>query len=490
MNTIQREKEDVLALITKGIDAGVWDWNVTTGEAWWSDGYYHLLGYEVGAVKPTFGTFADGLVHPDDYEAIQTAVTNHIHHHVPYELEIRLRTSNGDYKWFETSGSVKRDDNGKPIRMSGVIINRHNKISLRRKLELSEFLLNEVGRMAGVAGWELNLATQEFFLTKAGYKLYGHDENTPITAEDRKNMFTPEEWAERNEKLKEIIATGKEYESVNQITLRDGTKKWIHNKVVPILDDNGKVAFLRGVTQDITEQKQREEELRKTYSTVEEQNKRLLNFAYIVTHNLRSHSGNLIKVTEILENSETDVERAEMTTYIKRIGQSLFDTINNLNEIVQIQTQQNLSKEVIRFDKLYSKILSIIRADIKEHDVSVISDFSDCQEIESVPSYLESILLNFTTNAIKYRHPDRRPFIKIKSEVADGRTTITIEDNGQGIDLALYGSNLFGLYKTFHNNPDARGVGLFITKNQIEALGGEVKVSSEPNVGTTFKILF
>jgi signal transduction histidine kinase len=63
-------------------------------------------------------------------------------------------------------------------------------------------------------------------------------------------------------------------------------------------------------------------------------------------------------------------------------------------------------------------------------------------------------------------------------------------DNGLGIDLDRYGSKLFGMYKTFHNLPEARGIGLFISKNQIEAMGGKIEVESEVNVGTTFTTFF
>ena len=65
---------------------------------------------------------------------------------------------------------------------------------------------------------------------------------------------------------------------------------------------------------------------------------------------------------------------------------------------------------------------------------------------------------------------------------------IEISDNGIGIDLVKNGDKLFGMYKTFSNNKDSRGIGLFITKNQIEAMGGSITVESELNVGTTFKI--
>ena len=65
---------------------------------------------------------------------------------------------------------------------------------------------------------------------------------------------------------------------------------------------------------------------------------------------------------------------------------------------------------------------------------------------------------------------------------------LEISDNGIGIDLVKNGNKIFGMYKTFSNNPASKGVGLFITKNQIEAMGGSITVKSEPNAGTIFKI--
>jgi light-regulated signal transduction histidine kinase (bacteriophytochrome) len=303
-------------------------------------------------------------------------------------------------------------------------------------------------------------------------------------------MIPESEREEMTNRLNACFVDGKEYEMEHRLIMPDGTIKWVHAKAIPVLDSEGKTISVRGVTQDITEEKKKEEELKKVYATIEEQNKRLLNFAHIVTHNLRSHSANLIKVTEILEEADSEEERNEMTGFVKKLGQSLYETINSLNEIVQIQLHPKLQKETLHFDKVYSKILNVLQASIKEKKATIMTDFSGCPVIDSVPSYLESILLNFTTNAIKYSHPDRAPFIKIKATIEDGRKVLLIEDNGLGIDLAQYGDKLFGMYKTFHGNPDARGVGLFITKNQIDALGGDIKVSSELNVGTTFKILF
>ena len=65
-----------------------------------------------------------------------------------------------------------------------------------------------------------------------------------------------------------------------------------------------------------------------------------------------------------------------------------------------------------------------------------------------------------------------------------------VKDNGSGIDLDLHGNKLFGMYKKFHDHPDANGIGLFITKNQVEALGGNILIKSTPGIGSTFTIAF
>ena len=125
-----------------------------------------------------------------------------------------------------------------------------------------------------------------------------------------------------------------------------------------------------------------------------------------------------------------------------------------------------------------------------EGNVIIESDFSEAQSIQYIPAYMESILLNLITNAIKYKHEDRNAIIKLKTYVKNDKTILEVKDNGRGIDMDKFGKKLFGMYKTFHYNEDAVGIGLFITKNQIESLNGEIFVESEVEKGTTFKIQF
>ena len=105
-------------------------------------------------------------------------------------------------------------------------------------------------------------------------------------------------------------------------------------------------------------------------------------------------------------------------------------------------------------------------------------------------SYIESIFLNLISNSIKYRSYNRVPSIEIKSIIENDATVLLFSDNGIGLDLEKNGHKLFGLNKTFHRGRDSKGFGLYITKTQIEAMGGKISATSEVNKGATFKINF
>jgi signal transduction histidine kinase len=110
--------------------------------------------------------------------------------------------------------------------------------------------------------------------------------------------------------------------------------------------------------------------------------------------------------------------------------------------------------------------------------------------VQVVPAYLDSILLNLISNAIKYRSPDREATVEIYGGPENGCTLLAVKDNGLGIDLDRHGKKLFGLYKVFHRNEDARGFGLYLTKSQVEAMGGRIQAESAVGTGSTFKVYF
>lgn len=163
--------------------------------------------------------------------------------------------------------------------------------------------------------------------------------------------------------------------------------------------------------------------------------------------------------------------------------------LNILNEVASMQTDINTNKETINLKSYITKTEEILVAEINAKGARIINNVPSELNFSYNPAYMESILLNFISNSIKYSHPHRKPVVTLNAYKEGGRVVLEISDNGLGIDLKKYGKQLFNLHKTFHDNPDARGVGLFITKNQVETLGGKIDVQSDVGKGTTFKIL-
>lgn len=269
---------------------------------------------------------------------------------------------------------------------------------------------------------------------------------------------------------------------------KSGKTIWVNLTISGIGKIGDKPTNHIAIVEDITEKKRAEEELKQSFELVSDQNKRLLNFSYIVSHNLRSHTSNIETISNFLETAETEEERDEMIDLLKKVSQSLNETMSNLNEVVSIRTNINLSIEHLNLKEYIDKTKLILSQQITAKQVMIEDLVSPSIMVNYNTAYLESILFNLISNAIRYSRSDLIPEIKITFD--SHSNSLKVQDNGIGIDLKKNGEKIFGMYKTFNNNPDSKGIGLFIVKNQIDAMGGSISVESSLNRGTTFTIFF
>lgn len=254
-----------------------------------------------------------------------------------------------------------------------------------------------------------------------------------------------------------------------------------------VTDEIGNPSELLCIGHDITPLILKQEELQSLVDVTAEQNKRLINFTYVISHNIRSHVANIIGILNISDEMEDNTMALGM---IKESTQSLDQTLHNLNEIISIQANTSLPVTQINIFQEIHRIISSIQILITEADVKISYLFDPHQILTTNPAYFESIILNLLTNALKYKSWERSLEIELNVYHTPEHTVLTFRDNGMGIDLKRYNDQLFGMYKTFHRNKDARGLGLYIIKTQIEAMKGSIEVESEVHVGTTFKLCF
>jgi len=268
---------------------------------------------------------------------------------------------------------------------------------------------------------------------------------------------------------------------------KDGSILWVFIYVSLVYFKEGK-PYMIWQFNNVTKQQKNQDKLKAMLSVVKEQNERLTSFAEIVTHNLRSHSGNLCSITEFLQDDLPDQKDNENLLMLKKAVDNLKETVSHLTEISKIKEVDSSEMEALNLYDFTEKAMYNIIAMAQNANAIIYNEIDESHNIKGVPAYLDSIILNFLTNAIKYRSDARVPIIEITTTIKKDYVILSIKDNGMGIDMKKYGDKLFQMYKTFHYNEDAIGIGLFITKNHIESLGGKVEVISEVDVGTEFII--
>jgi signal transduction histidine kinase len=269
-----------------------------------------------------------------------------------------------------------------------------------------------------------------------------------------------------------------------------GAHRYMETHAVPLKNKDGMIDTLLAITRDVTERKKSEQQVNQLINDTIDKNNRLQNFAHIVSHNIRSHAANFRGLLNMLKTAENDEEKQIYFDYLEASSNKLSETIDNLNEIITIQTNNHLTFENRNLKAEVNRTVQSLQLAVIEHKLEINNRVSGNSNIPVIPAYLDSILLNLITNAIKYRNKDIDAKIEIGSTNYENHIEFYVKDNGIGIDLEKNGAKLFGMYKTFNGNEDARGIGLFITKNQVEAMGGKIEVESKLGEGTTFKILF
>ncbi|MGZ3778586.1 MAG: sensor histidine kinase, partial [Flavisolibacter sp.] len=222
-----------------------------------------------------------------------------------------------------------------------------------------------------------------------------------------------------------------------------------------------------------------------------QRNKELEQFAYIVSHNLRAPVANVIGASAALdEMGLTTAEKVILNKGIRTSVIKIDEVIHDLNQILQVKGKIKEAKEIVSFSELVDDIKATIARLADQNDVEIKYDFPDVDEYFTVKPYLYSIFLNLISNSVKYRRPGNHCVIEIMSHLLKDKIELTFSDNGMGIDLDKKGGQVFGLYKRFHTNIEGKGIGLFMVKTQVEALGGKISLKSKENVGTEFKIEF
>lgn len=462
---------------------GGWELDLESKQLRWTDQSYYIHDCTPGS--PIDYESALSFYTPEDRESLETLVHQCRSTGKPFDAQLSIISARQQLKRVRSIGQPGYVD-GKLVRMYGVVQDITEQVEIKdalsRNTELMRLFFDTIDM--GYAAMERNGNLN--FLNRKAEKMIGH----PVAIGS--NIF------EEFPRLSGTVFYARLGECIQQQASQSFgiyfpvVDKWYDFLLTPMQDGRISV-FMR----DITDSRKLQKELRKANDQLSNLNKNLVNqnkqledFAHITSHNLRAPIANLKALMQMHNDAIAQQERDLYLGMVHEVIKKIDETLNDLVEVVQIRKDLNVEKEKLLFAERLQKVRDVLLVDIETSHIQITFDFDEEPMIEYPKVYLDSILQNFITNAIRYRSSERTPAVHLKTWKENDNIVLSVQDNGVGIDMERFGNKLFGFRKTFHKNKDAKGIGLFITKTQVEAMGGSIRAESHPGEGTKFIITF
>ena len=532
-----------LEMALQGSQAGLWDWNIVTGEVWFNYRFYEMLGYKPGDFEPHVDSWKK-LVHPDDWETVMEVLENHISGKTEiYQTEHRLRRKRGDWLWVLDTGRVmERNANGVPVRAVGthMDINHKKKIefdlqhNLRQQELLSEIALDlnaleefpvrinkalqQIGEHTGVSRVYIFEDTADGLFCNNTYEWY----NEGIDPQIDELQDVPYEVIPSAKKLL-LGAEGRIYSEnianlpadLYDILEPQGVKSII---IYPLLGQGrflGYIGFdecmrnkewsrselellrtVSGIIANTFERKLMETSLENERDRANEANEAKSRFLANMSHEIRTPMNAVLGFSEALARELQPGRQQKMVRSILSSGSLLLSLLNDILDLSKIEagrmtiTPRPLALSIMIED---IHVLFLEQSKIKGINFSIQLDEALPPVVVLDEVRIKQVIFNLVGNAIKFTHHGKViltvNYIPERGSV--GELQIDVADTGIGIpesDLQIIFEPFIQQSGQSNRDYEGAGLGLSICKRLIEQMGGSLTVESRLGEGSRFMV--
>jgi PAS domain S-box-containing protein len=273
----------------------------------------------------------------------------------------------------------------------------------------------------------------------------------------------------------------------NKYLTKGGETVWLSWTSYPVEEES--VIF--AIAKNITHKKRQEADRNALLAGLTKMNRDLVQLNFTTSEDLRSPVQSLLALFELMDFSRIgDQETIQLLEVLQYAGEKVKRTLNSHDDLLRKSNRLDLEVSETDLKECLDQVAESITTLIHTSKATILTDFSKVTKVRFNSGYLKSIYLNLITNAIKYARPDSLPVISIYSQKNIGRPELVISDNGAGFDAIRMREEISSFPHKFDSDPNSKGIGLYLLHNQVSALGGEIKIESEPGQGTTVTITF
>ncbi|MBP6760105.1 MAG: PAS domain-containing protein [Flavobacterium sp.] len=483
------ERYDIVSKATSDI---IWDWKIQDDKMTWNKGIENVFGYTPDEVGSSSKWWFD-KIHPEDTIKMSIKLYSFIEQKTEkWQDQYRFRCADGSYKYVLDRGFILKDENGKSIRMIGAIQDITKQKEEEQRLKLLETVTTQAKDSIIITESDLQDGNiPKIVYVNPAFSVMSGYEPDEIIGKSPSIFIGPNSDKREYEKLSASIKNRQECQIETISYKKNKEEYWVGFSMLPVYNSDGELSHWVSIQRDITEAKKQEVEKEQLIRELTQNNKDLQQFSYITSHNLRAPLSNLTGLLNLIE--DIPIENPELKEILDGFNKSthlLNETIEDLVKVIVIKDNPSIQKEDLSLKDVFENIFSQLDFLIGLHKPIIIIDFEKVAILNTNKAYLESILLNLLTNAIKYKSENKKSKITISANKIDDTVFLVFKDNGIGIDLVRNKDKVFGLYQRFHDFPDSKGLGLYLVKSQVEAMGGSIEIESEVNKGTTFTLTF
>ena len=488
-----RTSEERLMLSQNFANIGTWDWNIKTGGLYWSERIGPLFGYREGDVETTYDNFL-AAIHPDDRDLVITAVNDCVADDKPYDIEHRVVWGDGSVHWLHETGNVTRSVNGDALHMLGVVRDITDEKNWQEKLAKSEQRMRSQLDSMSEGMFGLDNQGKTTFVNQAACAMLGYTQNE-LVGKTILDLIMPDNESVLLKREKNIDET--------DFKCTDGSILPVEYSSMPVLSGSNIMGTV--ITfKDITERKNNERELVYAKEQAEKANLAKSQFLSSMSHELRTPLNAIMGFSQLMimdgSSNLSDLQKDNVNEILKA-GEHLLELINEVLDLSKIEAgQAHMSIEPISLTEVMIDSVNLIQPMSVQHNVELIllSNGEKVNDISMVASELlvladklrlKQVFLNLLSNAIKYNLENGRIYVSC-NVTETGTCEINIRDTGIGIPE----EQLESLFQPFNrlgyenSSVEGTGIGLVITKNLVEMMGGGISCTSEIGSGTTFTI--
>jgi PAS domain S-box-containing protein len=489
-----RQSEERYNLAVNGSNDGIWDLDIAGQTFYLSPRFAGLLHGAGDAAVDVIERW-HCLFHPDDRDAERDALERHLQHGEPYEVELRMSTANGGFRWFRVRGKAVLDQQGRAHRIAGSITDTHDYRLAREQLEETRDRLDSILRSATDMIWSRSTDLRTLiYINPAVRELYGREPEEfyanpylwvdAVHTSDRARVLTA---------MTQILETGA-VEMEFRVLRPDGTTAWVNERSSIARNATGEPIRIDAISSDITERKMREAELETAKEAAEAATRSKSEFLANMSHEIRTPMNGIIGIADLALNGKLSAEQREYIGMVRSSANALLELINDILDFSKIEAgllHFERTEFLLRETLADSVKLLALRAEEKNLELIWRVEPNVPEVLLGDPLRLRQVITNLLSNAVKFtEHGEVELCVGLSERDRDeAQLLFAIRDTGIGIPQDKI-ETVFQPFSQADMSTTRKyggtGLGLTICERLVRMMGGSMSVRSNPGQGSTF----